>query len=226
VEIFGDIVPRVVGQECAAGSEECVASYLGDYLTINRNSVQCTSFESDVSTQYKPKEKRQLTKFNKQYPNLVADSISFYRECKEKYNVDALALGLQKCQFDSDCTFGGVENKCNRITNRCQSSYEVEQAVIKCLVDNFNEYTEHYLADLLNITGNIDSKAWFEQFEKKVRSDQCINIYGDSTAERQSHLYTTKSPTCGGSIGGCTRTQCLEYDELLITSDLRQSVDF
>jgi len=50
VEVFGDIIPRLVGRECAAGSEECVSSYLGDYLTINRNSVQCTSFGSDVSS--------------------------------------------------------------------------------------------------------------------------------------------------------------------------------
>lgn len=145
-----------------------------------------------------------------EYPALVASSIQFYRVCKELYNVDALALGLEPCQHDSDCTFGGIKNKCNRVTNRCQSSYELERQVLRCVVAGLNQYNEHYLGEQLNIAGHKEDPKWFDDFEKAVTSNQCMNVYGEPSAERRSSLYTTKSPTCGGSIGGCATTQCLE----------------
>jgi len=48
-QVYGDINSKRLRQECPAQTEECVTSYIGDYLTINKNSVKCTSFQSDVT---------------------------------------------------------------------------------------------------------------------------------------------------------------------------------
>jgi len=141
--------------------------------------------------------------------------VEFYRQCKERYNIDNLVLGLQTCRFDSDCVFGGFRSKCNKVTNRCHSDYELERVVLSCIVDGLDIYTEQYLSELLSLPksdGNNsqrDSK-WFDAFETAYMTKECVNEYGDQHSERSSQLYTTKSPTCGGQIGGCTTTRCLE----------------
>jgi len=125
-----------------------------------------------------------------------------------------MALRLQTCKFDSDCKIEGISNKCNRVTNLCESSSDLERAVLRCVVDGLDEYTERYLSEVMGITGHQgdSSSSWFSSFEKAVQVDQCIDLYGDSAPSRLFHVFSqsTMSPTCGQSLGGCSKTYCLE----------------
>jgi len=46
---------------------------------------------------------------------------------------------------DEDCIFGGVPNKCNRISNRCIGSSEAEDATLTCIIKEFSLYEEFFL---------------------------------------------------------------------------------
>jgi len=81
-----------------------------DYLTLNKYLISCSAFSSDVcssphSIQYL------LFAIMQEYPTLFRKSISFYIDCKEKFNIDALTTANIECQGDEECEFGGIKNK-------------------------------------------------------------------------------------------------------------------
>jgi len=49
VSFYGDVNTNKVESDCGLQSSKCVESYLMDYGTSYKNSVKCSSFESDVS---------------------------------------------------------------------------------------------------------------------------------------------------------------------------------
>jgi len=46
---------------------------------------------------------------------------------------------------DEECSFGGVKNSCNRVTNRCIGSKEAEDRTLQCIINSFDIYQEFYL---------------------------------------------------------------------------------
>ena len=147
-----------IQDQCEAPA--CVSSYMQDYLVLEQESLSCSSFSSD------------------KYPLIYTTSLQFYVDCKAKYNIDKMAFGNLACTNDESCTFGGVKNKCNRVTNRCVLSKEAEMKAWDCVLDELDEYKEYYLKFKYNLPGRKNDTQFRNTLRKALSTTDCINVNG------------------------------------------------
>jgi hypothetical protein len=148
-----------INGECENG--DCVSSYISDLIELDANQFQCATFKSE------------------EYPKLVDKSQQFYIDCRNKFNIDNIVLGLAICHSDVECRFGGFSNKCNFVTSRCIASRELELATLRCIVDGMDLYTQSYFKDTLDLPGkNKKDSEFFESFVDHFTVKDCRNNLG------------------------------------------------
>jgi hypothetical protein len=238
---------QVIEEQCS--NSDCVSSYVSDLVTLNVNQFQCATFSSD------------------EYPALVTESQHFYTDCRNKFNIDAIVLGegkkeekekeeqeedpfslfltlftplsifLALCQSDAQCSFGGLNNKCNFITGRCIPSRELEIATVHCIIDGLTLFTEYYvkvglpnppffpsspslfipsfspflfiLQEALDLPGRKTDSEFFNSFLNHFSRRECRNNLGHQTTLTESELMVVINEKCAQPYN-CPTIPCLD----------------
>jgi len=171
-EIFySKVATSKIQNQCDAPS--CVSSYMQDYLVLEQESLSCSSFASD------------------EYPLIYSTSLQFYVDCKTKYNIDQMAFGNVVCTNDESCTFGGVKNQCNRVTNRCILSKEAETKAWNCVIDGLDEYKEYYLKFKYDLPGRKTDSEFSDALRRALSTSDCINVNGQSSVYSLARIEMT-----------------------------------